>query len=187
MQFEKFEQFLASVDSDLQKIFDYQKEYIFCKQGCSLCCEQGDYPLSELEFRYLYKAYENLESSIKIQVDKNIEEIKKQKSELYCCPFLVNKSCSVYKNRPFVCRSFGVLTEDAQGNPAYPSCATKGLNFSQIYDKEKRHLSADLVEKQGFKIFPKIFRLNNKVIMNLPLAKELGIDFGEAKKMIDFL
>ena len=27
--FENFEKFLESVDSDLKKIFDYQKEYIF--------------------------------------------------------------------------------------------------------------------------------------------------------------
>ena len=186
MQFDKFEQFIASVDSDLQKIFDYQKEYIFCKKGCSLCCEHGDYPLSELEFHYLYTAYEQLNDSIKTEINKNIEEIKKQNLELYSCPFLINNSCSVYNNRPFVCRSFGVLTEDAQGNPAYPLCATKGLNFSQLYDKEKKLLSFALVEQYGFKVYPKIFRLNNKVIMNLPLAKYLGIDFGKAKRMIDF-
>ncbi len=184
--FENFEKFLESVDSDLKKIFDYQKEYIFCKKGCSLCCENGDYPLSELEFEYIKMAYNKLDETTRLQIDKNVEKIKSEKKELYCCPFLINKSCSIYNHRPFVCRTFGVLTEDAKGNPAYPSCAVNGLNFSQIYDKEKKHLSADLVAKGGFKIFPKIFRLNNKVIMNLPLAKELNIDFGEAKRLIDF-
>ena len=78
------------------------------------------------------------------------------------------------------------MTEDAHGNPTFPFCTTIGLNFSQIYDKEKGHLSSALVEKGNFKIFPKIFRLSNSVIMNIPFAKELGIDFGEAKRMIDF-
>ena len=61
------------------------------------------------------------------------------------------------------------------------------LNFSQIYDKEKKHLSIELYEEKKLKTFPKIFRLSNKVIMNVPLAKELNINFGESKKMIDFL
>ena len=186
-KFENFKLFLQSVDEDLKKIFDYQKEYLFCKKGCSLCCEQGDYPLSQIEFEYLMEYFIKLDDDTKTLINQNIKKIKEINEDLYSCPFLINHSCSVYSHRPFVCRTFGVLTEDAKGNPAFPSCATKGLNFSQIYDKEKKHLSADLVEKNHFKIFPKIFRLNNKVIMNLPRAKELDIKFGEAKRLIDFL
>ncbi|MBQ9244675.1 YkgJ family cysteine cluster protein [bacterium] len=186
-KFKNFEAFLQSIDSDLKKIFEYQQEYICCKNGCSFCCEQGDYPLSKLEFEYLMEEFAKLDNKIKIQIYQNIIEIKQADEESYKCPFLINHSCSVYSHRPFVCRTFGVLTEDSKGNPAFPSCATKGLNFSQIYDEEKQHLSVELVEKNHFKIFPKIFRLNNKVIMNLPFAKELNIDFGEAKRLIDFL
>lgn len=184
--FENYEKFLASVNSDLTKIFEYQKEYIVCKKGCSYCCERGDYPLSKLEFEYLMSGFEKLEENLKNQIKQNIETAKQGDKDSYKCPFLIDNACSVYEYRPFVCRTFGVLTEDAKGNPAFPFCTTKGLNFSQIYDEEKKHLSADLVEKKNFKIFPKIFRLSNKVIMNLPLAKELNIEFGEAKRMVDF-
>ncbi len=186
-KFENFEKFLASVDDDLRKIFQYQQEYIHCKQGCSYCCRQGDYPLSQLEFEYLMSGFEQLDDNLKAQIKSNIEETKNGNRDSYVCPFLINDSCSVYNYRPFVCRTFGVLTEDSKGNPAFPFCATKGLNYSAIYDEEKKHLSADLVEKKHFKIFPKIFRLNNKVVMSLPLAKQLNIDFGEAKKLVDFL
>ncbi len=185
--FENFEKFLKSVDEDLVKIFDYQKEYICCKKGCSVCCEDGDYPLSKLEFEYMQEEYKKLDETTKQQINKNIEKIKKEQKEFYICPYLIDHSCSIYSHRPFVCRTFGVLTEDAKGNPSYPKCASMGLNFSQIYDEEKKHLSAELVEKKGFKIFPKIFRLNNKVVMNLPYAKELGLEFGESKRLIDFL
>jgi Fe-S-cluster containining protein len=116
-----------------------------------------------------------------------MEVTKASDRESYVCPFLIEDSCSVYKYRPLVCRAFGVLTEDSNGNPAYPFCTTLGLNFGAIYDEEKQHLSSDLVAQNGYKIFPKIFRLSNKVIMNLPLAKQLNIEFGEAKKMVDFL
>lgn len=187
MDFTNFEKFLSSVDEDLSKIFEYQKEYLFCKKGCSLCCQRGDYPMSELEFNYLMAGYNLLDENIQNKIKENIKTAKENKNDSYICPFLIDNSCSVYKYRPFVCRAFGVLTEDAKGNPCYPFCATKGLNFSQIYDKENNRLSSDLVEKNNFKIFPKIFRLNNKVIMNLPLAKTLNLDFGKTDEMINFL
>ena len=187
-KFENYEKFLSSVNDDLKKIFDYQKEYIHCQKGCAYCCKQGDYPISEIEYDYLMSGFEKLDNDLKTKIEENIKKTKSEgDTESYTCPFLIDNSCSVYEYRPFVCRTFGVLTEDAKGNPAFPFCATKGLNYSAIYDEEKHHLSAELVEKHHFKIFPKIFRVNNKVIMNLPLAKELNIDFGEAKKMIDFL
>lgn len=187
MNFEKFERFLNSIDEDLQKIFEHQKEYLFCKKGCSLCCEKGDYPLSELEFKYLMHGFNSLDESTKQTIQKNIQITKKENKDSYTCPFLIDKKCSLYKYRPFVCRAFGVLTEDAQGNPCYPFCTAKGLNFSQIYDKEKNRLSIELVEKNNLKTFPKIFRLNNKVIMNLPLAKELNLDFGKSDELKKFL
>lgn len=186
MDFTTFEKFLSSVDEDLSKIFEYQKEYLFCKKGCSLCCQRGDYPMSELEFNYLMSGFNLLDENIKNKIKENIKTAKENKNDSYICPFLIDNSCSVYKYRPFVCRTFGVLTEDAKGNPCYPFCATKGLNFSQIYDKENHRLSSELVEKNNFKIFPKIFRLNNKVIMNLPLVKTLNLDFGKTDELINF-
>lgn len=184
---ENFEKFLASVNDDIEKIFNHQKEYIHCKAGCSFCCERGDYPISEIEFKYMMLAYNELDGNTQNIIKQNIQEIKKGNTDSYKCPFLIENNCSIYSHRPFVCRTFGVLTEDAQGNPSFPFCATMNKNYSEIYDKEKQHLSATLVEQKGFKTFPKIFRLSNKVIMNIPLAKRLGINFGESKKMIDFL
>ena len=187
MEFGNYEEFLRVLDSDLAKIFEYQKEYIYCKPGCSLCCERGNYPISKIEFDYMMKGYDRLESDIKNIIKKNIEEQKKGDPESYTCPFLIEHKCSIYENRPIVCRTFGVLTEDAKGQPGFPFCATVGLNYSKIYDSEKGGLSSELAFKGKFKIFPKIFRLSNKVVMDLPLAKELNVDFGEVKRMIDFL
>lgn len=186
MSIENYEKFLLVIDDDLRKIFDFQKEYIFCKKGCSLCCKRGDYPMSELEFQYLTIGYNKLDEKTKQKIDNNIKTCKNADIESYSCPFLIEESCSIYQYRPLVCRAFGVLTEDSKGNPAFPFCTTLGLNFSQIYDMEKQHLSSQLVKEKNFKIFPKIFRLSNNVIMNLPLAKELNLNFGEGKKMIEF-
>ena len=187
MSIENYKKFLEVVDDDLRKIFDYQREYIACREGCAHCCKQGDYPMSELEFKYLMFGFDNLSDELKLKIKSNMEKTKLGDRDSYECPFLIENKCSVYQYRPLVCRAFGVLTEDSKGNPAYPFCTTLGLNFAGIYDKEKQHLSSELVVKNNYKIFPKIFRLSNNVLMNVPLAKELNIDFGKAKKMIDFL
>ncbi len=186
MSIENYEKFLEVITEDLEKIFDYQKEYICCKKGCSHCCKRGDYPMSQLEFEYLMKGYNETNETVKKKINENIEIVKNGDTDSYPCPFLIDNSCSIYKYRPLVCRAFGVLTEDSKGNPSFPFCTTIGLNFSKIYDSEKKHLSSRLVKENNFKIFPRIFRLSNNVMMNLPLAKELNLNFGEAKKMIDF-
>ena len=188
MTIENYKIFLESIDSDLNKIFEHQKEYIFCKEGCAHCCKNANFPMSELEYNFLMLCYNELSDDIKNQIQKNIQVAKNcEDKNHYDCPFLINNKCSVYTNRPLVCRAFGVLTQDAKGTPSFPFCTTIGLNFSQIYDEKEKRLSLELYDKGNFKVFPKIFRLSNSVIMNLPYAKELGINFGEAKRMIDFL
>lgn len=187
MNFENYEIFLESVNKDLEKIFEHQKEYLCCKEGCSKCCERGNYPLSELEFNYLLSGYKILDIEKQNIIKNNIKNLKNENRDSYVCPFLIDKKCSVYNYRPFVCRAFGVLTEDANSNPVFPFCASEGLNYSKIYDVKTSHLSFELVQKNNFKNFPKFFRLSNEVFMNLPLAKKLNINFGKVKELIDFL
>ena len=188
MNIENYEKYLSVINSDLEKIFDYQKEYIQCKKGCSLCCKKGNYPVSELEIKYLMLGYEKLDKEKKSEIKNRIEKIKETGDfESYECPFLFNDSCSVYMYRPLVCRTFGVLTEDVNGNSSFPFCCCEGLNYSIIYDKEKGHLSQDLVDKNNFSSPPTFFKLSNNVLMNIPLTKELNIDFGKTGRMIEIL
>ena len=62
---ENFKKFLDSVNADIEKIFNHQKEYIHCKAGCSFCCERGDYPISELEYKFMMIAYNKLDENTK--------------------------------------------------------------------------------------------------------------------------
>lgn len=53
----EYEEFLKDFDSIISQLFENQKKYVKCHKGCSLCCEIGEYPFSQLEFAYLTQGY----------------------------------------------------------------------------------------------------------------------------------
>lgn len=56
----EYEEFLKDFDSIISQLLKTKK---ICKmsQGCSLCCEIGEYPFSQLEFAYLTQGYLQLQ------------------------------------------------------------------------------------------------------------------------------
>ena len=185
--------FLYTLNKELQKMFDNQAEFIKCKEGCSYCCEKGEYPFSELEFNYLIEGYKQLASNTKKIIKENIKQINKEKSKntdkifMHKCPFLIDKRCSVYKNRGIICRTFGLLCEHNDGRLTIPFCHEYGLNYAQLYDKELGQL---IDERDGIKLSktePAAFRIERDNIMNLSIAKNLNIVWGDSKTMIDFI
>ena len=189
----RYEIFLYTLNKELQKMFDNQAEFIKCKEGCSYCCEKGEYPFSELEFNYLIEGYKQLDSNTKKIIKENIKQINKEKSKntdkifMHKCPFLIDKLCSVYKNRGIICRTFGLLCEHNDGRLTIPFCHEYGLNYAQLYDKELGQL---IDERDGIKLSktePAAFRIERDNIMNLSIAKNLNIVWGDSKTMIDFI
>ena len=107
---------------------------------------------------------------------------------MYDCPFLIEHRCSVYENRGIICRTFGLLCEHADGKLTMPFCHEYGLNYSAVYNKEKGQIIT--TDKDGNKLCetePKAFRIQRPHVMNLTVAKDLDIDWGESKTLIDFL
>lgn len=189
----RYEIFLYTLNKELQKMFDNQAEFIKCKEGCSYCCEKGEYPFSELEFNYLIEGYKQLDSNTKKIIKENIKQINKEKSKntdkifMHKCPFLIDKRCSVYKNRGIICRTFGLLCEHNDGRLTIPFCHEYGLNYAQLYDKELGQL---IDERDGIKLSqtePAAFRIERDNIMTLSIAKNLNIVWGDSKTMIDFI
>lgn len=194
---EKYEKYLELLDTHLlKKYFEQQKDYIFCKEGCSHCCENGQYPFSKLEFEYLMLGYEKLSNAEINIIQEKIKKIKEEKSLenedfMYECPFLIDKKCSVYNHRGIICRTHGLLffETDKEGNSKQkiPHCVHLGLNYSNIYDKEKKHLSPELWKKSGIKNEPVAYNISQKAILKSDVAKELGLEFGESKALINWL
>ena len=124
-----YSDFLKELDRRLKKYYSSHKEHVHCKKGCSLCCENGDYPMSQIEFEYLMKGYIELDNETKATVQNNVKNMVKGG----ICPFLINKQCSVYSNRPIICRVHGIAYICMDNTVKVPYCANEGLNYSSVY------------------------------------------------------
>jgi Fe-S-cluster containining protein len=134
----RYRLFLEKFDQKLDKYFEEQCEFVKCKEGCSLCCEVGDYPFSRLEAEYLMSGFVKLPPEVKNKIKKEIKRLKLEKPKMHRCPFLVDKKCSVYPYRGIVCRVHGLAWYDEDKEKIQlPYCVNKGLNYSKVFDREK--------------------------------------------------
>ncbi len=189
----KYTYYIESIQKEISNIFESQKEYICCAEGCSYCCEYGMYPFSQLEFEYIKIAFYKLEESVKQKVVENLRELEKEYIKnnkehfMHRCPFLIDGRCSVYNNRGIICRTFGVLTENSEGNLTIPDCSNKGLNYSKVYNPKERCIDEKKVEELGYANPPKPFNLSRKNMMSLSIAKRLELEFGESRMLIEWM
>ena len=51
--------YMGYLNRKLEGFFENQSPYIFCKNGCSKCCQNGEYPFSKAEFDYLMVGFYN--------------------------------------------------------------------------------------------------------------------------------
>lgn len=190
-----YKQYLNTVQGILNEHFENQKEYICCQKGCSHCCETGAYPYSRLEFDYLMIGFFKMDLKAQQGVIKRIQELKKEyetvenkEKFMYRCPFLgEDKVCTVYNHRGLICRTFGLLKPNKDGKINMPFCQSLGLNYSKVYNREKKMLDENLVKELGYKNTPKAYQVDLKTLMAKDLFKDTVLDFGEIKSLIDWL
>lgn len=173
----KYAKFISELDKKLNKYFELQSEYICCKEGCSGCCEVGDYPFTQLEMMYLMSGFKQLPDDIKQTVRNNFIAVKQNRVSLhlyYKCPFLINNKCCVYKYRGITCRTFGLayLTDDK--NVKTPACSNEGLCYHNVI-KDGILTIEPIKEKLG--LFD---------IINSDLAKKYKLEFGQSRSLIDW-
>lgn len=192
----KYEKYLDILNTYFTKYFNQQKPYICCKEGCDICCATGEYPFSEVEFKYAMNGFDLLSEEEKNIVKENVIKIKEEKKKntgetfLHACPFLINKKCSIYKHRGIICRSYGLLyfTNDKEGNEVFkiPYCVNLGLNYSRIYDAEKGTISTEKWKETGIEEEPLSYNVGLDFLINCEIAKELELEFGQQKALIDW-
>ena len=190
----KYKKYLMHVqENHLDKFFEAQKDFIHCKEGCAECCKRGEYPTSELEMAYLMVGFHNLDSETQKLIKEKVKQLTKVRKEtgerLYECPFLINNRCSVYENRTLICRSHGLLfyvDKNGETRNKIPACSGYGLNYSEVYDAEKGLMDPEKLKQSGIKTEPKAYNISREVLISNAATKDLGLDFGESKALIDW-
>ena len=135
----RYRAYLEFLDKELAKMFEAQKPFIKCKEGCAYCCKEGEYPISELEYINLMLCFNDLPDEIKDKVNENIADLlEKERSKMYPCPFLVNDKCTVYKARAIIWRTFGLISYNDKGKKRMPFCVNLNMNYANVFDKNLR-------------------------------------------------
>ncbi len=187
---EKYELYLKFMDRQLAKFFQEQSPYIFCKEGCCSCCQNGEYPVSAVEFSYMLIGSKMLSLELVAQIEQNIFKVKEEKDNYqgedifrYACPFLLNNRCSIYNNRPIICRTHGLAYFSAKGKLLVPACVNEGLNYSNVYDFDLNSISVEKFKELGVEQEPLAHNVGLSFMSNNDLTEKLELDFGEFKPM----
>jgi len=172
-----YEKFLKEFDNRIGGYFKAQKDNIMCKEGCSGCCEIGDYPFTQLEMMYLMQGFKTLPPMVQRQVRSNLMQVKQNRVSVhlfYKCPFLINNRCSVYKYRGLTCRTFGLAYLRDDGTVRLPECVNDGLCYSKV---TKDGILCTEPVKEDLSL------LN---ITDGDLAKKYKLEFGQSRSLVDW-
>ena len=193
---QKYKIYLEYLKKKLGEYFKEQEPYIYCKAGCSSCCEKGEYPFTELEFSYLMLGIQTLDKTLINKIEENIKNIAKEKEEhdknprnskfMHACPFLIDKKCSLYEYRGIICRSHGLAFFSKDQKVLVPACVDEGLNYSNVYDFEKKTISQEKYDRTGIKQEPLAHNVGVYYLTKNEITEMLGLDFGEIKPMYEF-
>lgn len=187
-----YKKFLNKLDTQLKEYFEEQKDFIKCQRKCSLCCKKGNLVISEIEFKGIKEAYNNLDKDTKNiileKIDKYIKELNNFAGKggkiieyLHECPFLIDDECSIYESRPIKCRTYGLIrSEPGEEEPKLPDCINNGLNYSNIYDSETKSLSSEKLKELGLSSEPKAYDISYLVI----LGKEVDMEVGDFNTLL---
>ena len=188
---ENYKKYLNYLNDKLLGFFDNQKEYIKCSKGCSKCCQTGEYPYSETEFRYLIAGSLELDKETQNIIEKNILDVQRRQKNFsgekytYVCPFLINDMCSVYEHRGIICRTFGLI-DNTNESAKLPFCAHDGLNYAEVADFEKNILSEEKYSKLNLKNKPLGYNISYDFLTSEKFERVFNFQFGEKKSLISW-
>lgn len=184
--------YLNFISGKLEKFFEKQKPYIFCKKGCGKCCKNAQFPYTLIEINYLMSGVVKLDKSTQEIIEQNIEKIMQDKAVFegekfrYDCPFLIDNVCCVYDYRGLVCRSFGLMQNEENGKVKVPFCCFEGLNYSNVMDDEGKKVSPEKFKKLGVKEEPAAFNISYEFLTDPDFERGFNFKFGERKPLIEW-
>ena len=190
---ENYIKYLEFLNEKLTTFFDKQKPYIRCKQGCAKCCQNAQFPFSQIEVIYLMNGISKLDTATKNIIADNVKKIKqdmknfsKGEKFLYDCPFLIDNQCCVYEYRGIICRTFGLLYIGENGRTQVPFCCFQGLNYANVLADDKSTISAEKYKASGIKEEPVAFNIRYGFLTGSDFEQKFNFAFSEKKPLIDW-
>ena len=96
-----YRQFRNRLDAMTAEAWETYKSKMACKAGCSACC-RGDFHIALIEGLAVKEAVNALPEETKKIIAHNIANPNPDR-----CPLLIDDRCSIYNERPILCRIFG--------------------------------------------------------------------------------
>lgn len=90
----KYSQLRDEIDTRCTQLHEMHQEHTQCKRGCSDCC---------MNFSVLPVEFHAILSEIKAHFKGELTPTNNE-----ACLFLVDHACTIYENRPIICRSHGL-------------------------------------------------------------------------------
>ena len=119
IHFEKYKLLINEIDEHTAILDDIHHKHMNCKNGCALCCI--DFSVFPIEFYYLL-------NQLKAQ---NVKHKSDSDLSTDICVFLLNNSCTIYNQRPIMCRTHGLPLLYANDNGDWELSACE-LNFTEF-------------------------------------------------------
>ena len=119
IHFEKYKLLINEIDEHTAILDDMHHKHLKCKNGCALCCI--DFSVFPIEFYYLLN--ELKKQDVKHEPDSDLS------TEI--CVFLRSYSCTIYNQRPIMCRTHGLPLLYANDNGEWELSACE-LNFTEF-------------------------------------------------------
>ncbi|MFW6290198.1 MAG: YkgJ family cysteine cluster protein [Mariniphaga sp.] len=160
--FTAYSKLIKNIDKISESLSENHQSHMKCHKGCDLCCM--NYDILPLEFHYI------LEHLKKEGYKENLLSNTEKDEE---CVFLNNHTCTIYNNRPLICRTHGLPLLYTNDDYEW-ELSTCELNFT-TYDYE--NFSPENTFPQD-KFNSRLFMLNQKFI-----AQYKGKKYGERERI----
>jgi len=116
---EKYREVRNAIDRQVSALEKKHGKHMVCRKGCDMCCM--DYSIFPVEF---YSVLNDLKN-------RNFEMVKSEPATAGSCVFLVNHACTIYTERPVICRTHGLplLFANDDGEFELSACELNFTNF----------------------------------------------------------
>jgi Fe-S-cluster containining protein len=116
--------FISDLDKKIEELTFEHSEHLNCKKGCDLCC---------YSFRIFPVEYFAIANQLNLNTDPDKDNAIEEKER---CAFLKNGACTIYDQRPMICRTHGLplLSMNEEGTDWELSFCE--LNFTTADDEE---------------------------------------------------